>query len=55
MNRIFKEHMMLHLEEMMEDMDAYGWDKVHVFHAARMNQLEQSRFVSYEMPSTSSR
>ena len=38
-----KEQMVLHLKELMEDMDVYGWDKVQVFHATWMNQMEQCR------------
>ena len=38
-----KDHMVSHLEELMEDTDAYGWDKVRGFHAAWMNQMEQCR------------
>ena len=32
-----------HFEECMEDTDLYGWDMVHAFHAAWLNQLEQGR------------
>ena len=32
-----KEHMVLHLEELMEDMDVYGLEKVRAFHATWMN------------------
>ena len=35
--------MVLHLEEIMEDTNVYGWDKVQAFHAAWMNQMEQCR------------
>ena len=38
-----KEHMALHVEELTEDMNVYGWDKVRVFHAAWLNQIEQNR------------
>ena len=38
-----KEHMALHLEEIMEDTDVYGWDKIRAFHAAWLNQMEQYR------------
>ena len=36
-----KEHMVLHIEKLMKDTDAYGWEKVQAFHATWMNQLEQ--------------
>ena len=29
-----------HIEELMEDMDVYGWDRVRAVHAAWLNQLE---------------
>ena len=38
-----KDRMILHLEELMEDTDSYGWEKMMVFHAAWMNQMEQRR------------
>ena len=38
-----KAQMSQHLEDLIEDMDLYGWDKVCPFHAAWQNQLEQGR------------
>ena len=38
-----KDHMVLNLEELMEDRDIYSWEKVKSFHAAWMNQVEQQR------------
>ena len=38
-----KEHMVLHLEDLMEDMQVYGWANVRKFHATWMNQMEQRR------------
>ena len=38
-----KDRMVLHLEELMEDVDIYGWEKVKAFHAAWLNQMEQRR------------
>ena len=35
-----KEQMSLHLEELMEDTDVYGFDKVRAFHATSFTQLE---------------
>ena len=44
-----KEHMVLHLEELMEDTDVYGSDKVQAFHAAWLKQLEQNRCTWSDM------
>ena len=38
-----KDCMVQHLEELMEDTDLYGWEKVKMFHAAWLNQIEQCR------------
>ena len=35
--------MLLHLEELMENPDLYGWGKVQAFHTTWLNQLEQNR------------
>ena len=36
-----KHCMVLHLEELIEDTNIYGWEKVKAFYAAWLNQLEQ--------------
>ena len=40
-----KDRMVLHLEELMEDTDIYGWEKVNSFNAAWMNRLEHASKV----------
>ena len=38
-----KEHIVLHLVDLMQDTDVYGWEKVRAFHASWMSQMEQRR------------
>ena len=38
-----KEYMMLHLQEMMEEVELYGWRVVREFHAAWLHLIEQGR------------
>ena len=35
-----KSHMARHLQELMADIELYGWKKVRAFHAVWLNQLE---------------
>ena len=39
------EKMMQHLEEIMGDVDLYGWEHVNAYHGVWLNQLEQGRFT----------
>ena len=36
-----KASMLLHLQELMEDADTYGWEAVRIYHAAWLQFLEQ--------------
>ena len=40
---LVKAQMMQQLEELVEDTDLYGWARVHAFHVAWLNQIEQGR------------
>ena len=39
--RIKKSPMLIHLEDLMEDLDLYCWTRVRSFHAAVLNQIEK--------------
>ena len=38
-----QEYMMVHLQELMEDAEQYGWRVIREFHAAWLQLLEQGR------------
>ena len=38
-----KGHMLWHLQELMEDAEAYGWRSVKNYHSVWLQQLEQGR------------
>ena len=40
---VVKSHMLWHLQELMEDAEAYSWTCIRSYHAAWLQQLEQGR------------
>ena len=37
------EKMATHLDELMNDAELYGWERVRAYHRVRLNQLEQGQ------------
>ena len=43
-----KDKMATHLDELMQDSELYGWQKVRAFHSVWLNQIEQGRASQLE-------